>query len=75
MSTFTHKGYKFRSVHDNKSRGKVKVYVEKGANSKTKHLYPGKNGSPPYICFKKEHKPSSNSGAKSLARRWADMNK
>lgn len=74
MSTENYRGYKFRYVHDNESRGKVKVYVESGASSRTKHIYKGKNGSPPYICFKKGSKPSSYSRARSLARNWADMN-
>jgi len=39
MSTENYRGYKFRYVKDNKSKGKVKVYVEKGGNSKTKHMY------------------------------------
>ena len=75
MSTENYRGYKFRYVHDNESKGKVKVYIEKGRDSKTEHVYAGKNGSPSYICFKKEHKPSSHSAARSLARKWADMNR
>ncbi len=75
MSTENYRGYKFRYVHDNESRGKVKVYVESGANSRTQHMYKGKNGSPPHICFKDGSKPSSHSKARSLARGWADMNR
>ena len=75
MSTENYNGYSFRYVHDTGSRGKVKVYVEKGASSKTQHLLPGKKGSPPYICFKNYSKPSTHSKARSLARRWADMNR
>lgn len=75
MSTENYRGYKFRYVKDNESRGKVKVYVEEGADSETEHMYEGKNGSPPYICFKEESKPSSHSSARSLAHKWADMNK
>lgn len=74
MATEKYKGYEFDFVKDRESRGKVKVYVKKGANSNTKHIYSGKNGSPPYICFKEKSKPSSRSGASSLARNWADMN-
>ena len=74
MSIYGHRRFKFRNVKDNESRGKVKVYIEKGADSKTKHMYHGENGSPPYICFKKERKPSSDSEAKRLARKWANMN-
>jgi len=75
MSTENYKGYKFRYVHDNEARGKVKVYVESGASSRTQHIYKGKNGSPPYICFKEGSKPSSCSKASSLARNWADRNR
>jgi len=75
MSTENYRGYKFRYVRDRESRGKVKTYVEKGVNSKTEHLYPGKNGSPPYICIKEKAKPSSHSKARSLAHGWADMNR
>ena len=74
MSTENYGGYKFRYVHDNKSSGKVKVYVEGGSNSRTKHMYKGKNGSPPYICFKENSKPSSYNKARSLAHNWARMN-
>jgi hypothetical protein len=75
MSTENYKGYKFRYVHDNESRGKVKVYVEEGASSGTQHTYKGENGSPPYICFKEKSKPSSYSDARSKARKWANMNR
>jgi len=75
MSTEKYRGYEFNYVKDSKSRGKVKVYVNKGANSKSQHIYPGKNGSPPYVCFKEKSKPSSLSSARSLAHKWADMNR
>ena len=75
MSTENYNGYKFRYVNDTESRGKAKVYVEKGTSSKTQHLLPGKKGSPPYICFKKNSKPSTYSEARTLAHRWADMNR
>jgi len=75
MSTEHYRGYNFRYTHDNESSGKVKVYVEKGGDSQTEHMYSGDNGSPPYICFKEDSKPSSYSDAKSLAHRWADMNR
>ena len=75
MSTENYGGYKFRYVHDNESRGKVKVYVESGAGSGTEHLLSGKKGSPPYVCFKEENKPSSHSEARSLTHRWANMNR
>jgi hypothetical protein len=75
MSAENYRGYKFRYVHDPKSHGKIKVYVEKGASSGAQHMYSGKNGSPPYICFKDKAKPSSLSKARSLARGWADMNR
>ena len=72
MSIEKFRGYTFRYVHDRTSPGKVKVYVEKGIDPKTKHLIPGK---PPYICFKENHKPSTYSNARSLARKWANMNR
>ena len=72
MSTENYRGYKFRYVHDRASRGKVKVYVEDGTSSKTKHLIRGKN---PYICFKNGHKPSTHGKARSLAYKWANMNR
>jgi len=75
MSTESYGGYKFRYVHDNKSRGKVKIYVESGTTSKTQHLYEGRGGSPDYICIKKENKPSSYARARTLAHKWADMNR
>jgi hypothetical protein len=75
MSTERYGGYKFRYVHDRKSPGKVKVYVEEGGGSRTEHMYEGKNGSPPFICFKERSKPSSHSQARSLARQWANMNR
>jgi hypothetical protein len=74
MSTENYKGYRFRHVRDRESPGKIKTYVEKGTNSKTKHLYPGKNGSPPYVCIKEKAKPSTLSKARELAHGWADMN-
>ena len=75
MSTERYGGYKFRYVHDRKSPGKVKVYVEEGGSSRAEHMYEGKNGSPPYICIKERAKPSSLSKARSLARGWADINR
>ena len=75
MSTENYGGFKFRYCNDNVSRGKVKVYVESGVNSRTQHCYKGKNGSPPYICFKDRSKPSSYSEARTLAHRWANMNR
>ena len=75
MATETYRGYKFRYVKDRESRGKVRTYIEKGATSRTQHMYKGKNGSPPYICIKDGHKPSTLSKARSLARGWADMNR
>ena len=75
MSTENYRGYKFRYCNDVKSQGKVRVYVERGVNSNTQHYHKGSNGSPPRICFKKKSKPSSYSEARSLARKWADMNR
>lgn len=72
MSTENYGKYKFRYVHDRESSGKVKVYVEKGVNSRSEHIIPGGYDSPPYICFKEEAKPSSCKEAKSLAHVWAD---
>ena len=72
MSTESYGRFKFRYVRDRESTGKVKVYVEKGVNSGTRHIYKGKNGSPPYICIKPEHKPSSHSKARRLAHEWAN---
>ena len=71
MATENHRGYTFRYVKDKQDRGKTKVYVEnqpsyQGRNTKSSiiHRYPGSNGSPPYICFKRDSKPSSLSEAK-----------
>ena len=75
MSTEKYRGYKFRYVRDNESGEKVKVYVEEGVNSETQHIYNTRNGAPPYICFKEHAKPSTHSRAKSLAQKWADMNR
>lgn len=72
MSSESYRGFKFRYVHDRKSPGKVKVYVEKGVNSRTQHIYKGKGGSPPHICIKSEHKPSSYSKARKYAHDWAN---
>ena len=72
MSTETYGKHKFRYVRDPEARGKVKVYVERGVNSRTQHIYKGKNGSPPHICIKPEHKPSSYSQARGLAHKWAN---
>ena len=71
MSRESYGKHTFRYVRDPESRGKVKVYVERGVNSRTQHIYKGKNGSPPYICIKPEHKPSSLSGARKLAHTWS----
>ena len=75
MSTEHYRGYKFRYCNDVNASGKVRVYVERGVNSRTQHYHRGINGSPPRICFKKNSKPSSYSKARSLARGWADMNR
>ena len=72
MSTERYGRHKFRYVKDNVSPGKVKVYIEEGASSQSKHIYKGKNGSPPYICFKGNSKPSSLSEARRLAYKWAN---
>jgi len=79
MASENYRGYKFRYVKDNQDPGNVKVYVEnqpsyqgRSAKSNTIHRYPGSNGSPPYICFKRNSKPSSLSEAKKLAHKWAD---
>ena len=72
MSTENYGRHKFRYVKDNESRGKVKVYVEKGSSSRSKHMYKGKNGSPPHICFKGNSKPSTLSGARKMAHNWAN---
>ena len=72
MTTENYRGFKLRYVRDGKSKGKIKVYIERGVNSRTQHYYKGKNGSPPYICFKPETKPSSLSKARPLAHKWVD---
>ena len=72
MSTENYRGYKLRYVKDRASKGKIKVYVPEGTSSKTRHLI---RGNPPYICFKKQHKPSKYWQARSLAHRWVDMNR
>jgi len=36
VSTYRYRGFEFRNVHDQESRGKVKVYVEKGDRVSTK---------------------------------------
>ena len=80
MSTEHYRGYQFKYVRDPESLGKIKVYVVsqpsyqgRGTSSNVIHRWPGKNGSPPYICFKEEHKPRSSREAAKLARKWADM--
>jgi hypothetical protein len=79
MSVEHYKSYKFRYVCDGESPGQIKVYVEsqpsyagRNTSSEIIHRWPGKNGSPPYICFKKQFKPKSIEEARSLSRRWAD---
>jgi hypothetical protein len=79
MASENYKGFRFRYVNDVKSKGRVRVYVEKqpsyrgrGTDSNLIHRYPGKMGSPGYICFKAESKPCSYSEAKKLAHQWAD---
>jgi len=79
MTTENYRGYKFGYVKDRQDHGKIKVYVEnqpsykeRNTKSNTIHRYPGSNGSPPYICFKRNSKPSSLSEAKKLAHKWAD---
>jgi hypothetical protein len=79
MSVEYYKGYKFRYVRDGGSAGRVKVYVVsqpsyrgRSTDSSVIHRWPGKNGSPPYICFKEASKPRSYSEAKKLAHQWAD---
>jgi len=72
MSTESYRGFKFRYCRDVDSPGKIRTYVEKGVNSKTRHIYKGKNGSPPHICIKSENKPSSYSKSRKLAHEWAD---
>ncbi|AWB08189.1 hypothetical protein A6A40_24500 (plasmid) [Azospirillum humicireducens] len=79
MSVEQYKGYTFRYVQDNKAPGKIKVYVEQQpsyGNRDTSvsiiHRWSGENGSPPYICFKDEYKPSTLANAQRLARGWAD---
>lgn len=82
MSTENYRGFKFRYVKENKRNNNVKVYLEnkpsyQGRSTKSSiiHLYPGSKGSPPYICFKQNSKPTSLSEAKKLAHKWADMTK
>jgi hypothetical protein len=72
--------YRFGFVRDNEDKTKVKIYIlekpsynGRSTNSYTIHVYSGRNGSPPYICIKNGHKPSSLGEAKTLARKWADM--
>jgi len=79
MSTERYKDYLFRFVRDIESPGKVRVYVEsqpsygsRDTSIDTIHRWSGSNGSPPYICFKEAHKPSSMSEAQRIAQDWAD---
>jgi len=79
MASENYKGFRFRYVNDVDSKGRIRVYVEKqpsyggrSTDSNVIHRWPGKNGSPPYICFKEASKPRSYSEAKKLAHQWAD---
>jgi hypothetical protein len=79
MASERYKGFRFRYVHDVESKGRVRVYVERqpsyggrSTDSDVIHRWPGKNGSPSYICFKSERKPRTYSEAKKLAHQWAD---
>ena len=79
MASENYKNFRFRYVNDAESKGRVKVYVERqpsyGGRSTASdviHRWPGKKGSPPYICFKSERKPRTYSEAKKLAHQWAD---
>jgi hypothetical protein len=77
-----YRSFMFRYVHDPKSPGKVRIYLEiepsYGSRSKdthTAHRWPANNDGfkhPPYICIKEAFKPSSYETAKKLAHDWAD---
>ena len=78
MSVENFEGYTLRYVKDTNNSGKVKVYVEekpsfpwwRSKSSHIIHLWPAKDGRPPYICFKSGMEPASFSEAKRLARDW-----
>ncbi len=79
MPTETYKGFTFQYVKDPEDSGKIKVYINDqpsygglDTTSEVVHVWPGKNGSPPYICIKSDNKPASLSEAKKLAHDWAD---
>jgi hypothetical protein len=79
MSKENYRGFRFHYVNDPESSGKIKVYVEQQPSYQGRdmdmnviHRWSGKNGSPPYICFKENFKPSSLYDAKKQAHDWAD---
>jgi len=79
MSKENYRGFDFFYVKDPESAGKIKVYIEKQPSYNGRdtsmnviHRWGGKNGSPPFICFKNGFKPSSLSEAKSKAHDWAN---
>ena len=81
MATENYKGFTFRFVHDQKSAGKVRAYVEKspyyfGRNTEIGviHRWPANHDGfshPPYICFKETCKPETLAEARELAQKWA----
>lgn len=79
MSAETYRGFRFRYVHDQETQGKIRVYVEQQPSYNRRdtsphviHRWPARNGAPPYICFKDEHKPATFRDAQRLAHDWAN---
>ena len=79
MSTEQYQDYLFRYVHDKRSPGKIRVYVEVmpeyqriGIDSRSLHLARGSDSTPPFIDFRECRKPPSFSSAQVLARKWAN---
>ncbi len=79
MSKETYGPFRFHYVQDPETPGRIKVYVEdqpsygsRDTSLSVIHRWNGKNGSPPYICFKEHVKPVSLAEAQRMARDWAD---
>jgi hypothetical protein len=74
-----YKRFEFSYVNDLQTPGKIKVYIFRQPGYKNRsrdmgliHRWNGKNGSPPYICFKEKSKPDNLDRAKKMAHQWAD---
>jgi hypothetical protein len=79
-ATESYRNFTLRYVHDPDWSGKVRVYVEdapsyreRDSSTSVAHLWPARDGAPPYICFKQDHAPNTYAEARRLAEVWCDL--